>query len=389
MQFTQLALDDETRAFWREVNEFIAANRDPALATEPDVNANDQRLQRALGRRGWNIPHWPKELGGAALSPLQRHILALELSRSGAPLVGRGLTHLILPAVEQFGSQELKAEIFPGVARGDINFCLGYTEPDGGSDMAAARTRAIRDGDEWIIRGAKMFTTTAHLADFSFLIARSDTAAPKHKGLTMFLMPLKVPGVEIRPIQTIADERTNLVFYSDARISDRYRLGAEGDGWNVVSGPLGQEHGHAHGDPERLSEICGQGAGYVADLREVVAEAVDWAKCNGRAADPQVRLRVAQAALEMEAYRNTPGAMGRLAVEGLTRAASDFIDLMGPAGVLAKDTEGHVGHGVIEWSHRHAVGGSTYGGTTEVFRNMVAQRILGLPRPPKPAGASS
>ncbi len=387
MNFGRVELDPEARAFWREVRDYIAVHRDPELLDAEDVNANDFKLQKALGMRGWNIPHWLKEMGGAALSPLQRHILARELAASRAPLVMRTLTLLILPAVERHGSDELKAEIFRGVAAGEINFCLGYTEPDGGSDMAAAKTRATRDGAEWVINGAKMFTTGAHLANFSFLLARSNPEAPKHKGLTMFLMPLRVSGVEIRPIQTIADERTNLVFYSEVRIPDRYRLGAEGDGWNVVSGPLNAEHGHGNHDPDALSEISGQGAGYVDDLRDVVAEAIAWARETGRDHDPLVRLRIAEAALEMEARRNTPAAMGRLAVESLTRAASDFVDMLGPRGVLGGGGDGHVGHGAIEWSHRHAVGGSTYGGTSEVFRNMIAQRILGLPRPPKPTGA--
>ncbi len=386
MNFGRVDIEPEVQEFWREVRDFIAVHRDPELLHTEDVNANDFKLQKALGTRGWNIPHWPKEMGGTALSPLQQHILTRELAASRAPLVMRTLTLLILPAVERYGSEELKAEIFRGVAAGEINFCLGYTEPDGGSDMAAAKTRATRDGAEWVINGAKMFTTGAHLANFSFLLARSNPEAPKHKGLTMFLMPLRVPGVEIRPIQTIADERTNLVFYSEVRIPDRYRLGEEGNGWNVVSGPLNAEHGHGAQDPDALSQISGQGAGYVDDLRDVIAEAVRWARDSGRDRDPLVRLRIAEAALEMEGRRNTPGAMGRLAVESLSRVSADFIDMLGPAGVLDRDTEGHVGHGEIEWSHRHAVGGSTYGGTTEVFRNMIAQRILGLPRPPKPAG---
>jgi alkylation response protein AidB-like acyl-CoA dehydrogenase len=385
VDFSTLQIDEKAKGFWRDVREFIKQNRDPGLL-QTQHSTNDFQLQRALGAAGWNVPHWPREQGGADLSALERYILQRELDANDAPLMARQVTLAILPEVEAYGSAELKTEIFPAIAAGEINFTLGYTEPDSGSDMAAASTRAVRDGEEWVIDGAKMFTSVAHLANFAFVLARSNPAAPKHRGLTMFLVPLQISGVEIRPIQTITAERTNLVFFSNVRIPDRYRIGAEGEGWIVASGQLQSDHGVRYdSDPEHLAEITGAGVPYVDDLSNVLNEAIVWARETGRSADPLVRLRIAGAARDFEVCRNLPGLMGRLASESLTRVGADFIDMLGPVGVLGKDSPGHIGDGVIEWSHRHAIGTNTYGGTTDIFRNIIAQHVLGLPRPPRPA----
>jgi alkylation response protein AidB-like acyl-CoA dehydrogenase len=384
VDFSELQIDEKAKDFWRDVREFIEKNQDPGLL-QTQHSTNDVQLQRALGAAGWNVPHWPREQGGADLSALERYILQRELDAHDASLMARQVTLAILPEVEAYGSPELKTEIFPGIAAGEVNFTLGYTEPDSGSDMAAASTRAVRDGDEWVIDGAKMFTSVAHLAKFAFVLARSSPAAQKHRGLTMFLVPLQISGVEIRPIQTVTSERTNLVFFSNVRIPDRYRIGAEGDGWIVASGQLQSDHGVRYdSDPEHLAEITGAGAPYVDDLRNVLNEAVEWASETGRSADPLVRLRIAAAAHDLEVCRNMPGLMGRLTSESLTRVGADFIDMLGPVGVLGKDSPGHIGDGVIEWSHRHAIGTNTYGGTTDIFRNIIAQHVLGLPRPPRP-----
>jgi alkylation response protein AidB-like acyl-CoA dehydrogenase len=156
----------------------------------------------------------------------------------------------------------------------------------------------------------------------------------------------------------------------------------------VVSTPLDSEHGIGREDPNHLAEINGLGAGYTTILGRVLAEAVEWASGARRAQDPIVRRRIAQVALDMEVSRNTPGAMGRMDVEWLQRDAADLIDMIGPDALLNRETEGAVGEGVIEWAHRHSQGGAIFGGTTEIHRNIIAQRILGLPRPPLPRTAA-
>ena len=142
--------------------------------------------------------------------------------------------------MKKYGQPELVAELKPKVAKGEVRFCLGYTEPDGGSDIAAAKTRAVQEGDEWVINGSKMFTTGAHMSQYIFLITRTDPEQPKHRGLTMFLVPTDWPGVEVHALQTIGEERTNITYYGDVRLPDLYRIGPVNDGWTVVHGPLDQ-----------------------------------------------------------------------------------------------------------------------------------------------------
>jgi alkylation response protein AidB-like acyl-CoA dehydrogenase len=382
MDFREIEIDERMRQFWTEVRTFVNDNVTEDLAVRDDVNAHDARLNHALGEKGWNLPRRPRAEWGAGLDALQAYIIERELRRSSAPLMARQLSLLILPAIEQYGQDDLRAEIVEKVAKGEVTMCLGYTEPDAGSDLAGIKTRAERDGDHWVLNGSKMFTTAAQHCQYSFLLARTDPAAKKHQGLTMFLVPLDSPGVEIRPIDTLGDEKTNLVFYTGVRISDRYRLGAEGDGWRVVSGPLNEEHGIGRDDEYHLAEINPIGSTDARNLDRLVAEAVAWAVDSSRSQDPTVRRRIAEVALDTEVSRNTPGPMGRVVTsETLIRRSAELVDLIGPRALLPKGSEGALPDGLIEWAHRHAQGTAIYGGTTDIFRNIIAQRVLHLPRP--------
>ena len=164
------------------------------------------------------------------------------------------------PAVEASADPGLRDELKPQVAKGTVRFCLGYTEPDGGSDIAGAKTRAVRDGDEWVINGQKIFTSNAQYSTHVFLITRTDPTLPKHKGLTMFLVPTSSPGFERQPLPTIGDETTNISFYSDIRLPDRYRIGEVNNGWSTLHGPLDAEH-HLGEHASKLEDI-GPGAGH-------------------------------------------------------------------------------------------------------------------------------
>ena len=147
-------------------------------------------------------------------------------------------------------------EVLPRVLAGEIRLCLGYTEPEGGSDVATCKTRAVRDGDGWIINGSKMFTSNAHNAQYVFLITNTDPDAPKHKSLTMFLVPLDSPGVEIQGIRTVDGDRTNIIYYSDVRVDDKYRLGEVNGGWAVLREALNAEHGTVERDADGLQKIA-------------------------------------------------------------------------------------------------------------------------------------
>jgi alkylation response protein AidB-like acyl-CoA dehydrogenase len=395
VDFGVVELTDEARAFWAELREFLDEQLTDDLRAAVHVAGSDfyEPFQRAMGARGWLMPHWGTHEGGAALDPVRRHILALELSRQAAPINIIDTTAIGAEAVKAWGSDELRAEVLPGVTSGAIRICLGYTEPDAGSDLAAVRTRAVRAGDDWIINGSKMFTTGAQVSQFSFLLARTNTEVAKHKGLTMFLVPLDDPGVSVGPIETLGGERTNVVYYGDVRITDKYRLGPVDGGWSVLSAPLDEEHGIGTANGQGLGEINGQGAWHNRSLQRIFAAAHRWAVTPDADGDAPIdeqatAARLAQVAMDIEVARSTPGAMGRLvAAELLIQDAADLIDLAAPDSLIARGESGAVEDGTFEWGHRFAPGSAIYGGTVEIQRNIIAQRFLGLPRPLMPSAS--
>jgi 3-oxocholest-4-en-26-oyl-CoA dehydrogenase alpha subunit len=388
MDFSVIDLDDETRDFWDEVRAFL----DEHLTDE--VHEHEWRtgdgmnvgFHRILGERGWILPTWPEDEGGAGLTQLQATILEHELAARREPSITRGTTRLVTAAVRQWARDDVKAEVLPAVARGEVRMCLGYTEPDTGSDLANVKTRAVRDGDEWVVNGQKMFTTGAHNCQYTFLVTRTNPDVPKHKGITMFLVPLDTPGVEIGPVHTLGGERTNMVYFDDVRVPDRYRLGEVDDGWRVVTGPLNAEHGMDETGPMPLEEASGENGLYM----EVYVEAFDrlerWASAEGPDGrrpieDPIVRRRLARIATDIELAKMTPGPMGRIVgVEAFIRDAVEMLDLVGPAGLLKRGEEGAVADGWFEYAHRFAQGTAIYGGTTDVHRNIIAEHFLGMPK---------
>src|SRR6202000_2749972 len=211
----------------------------------------DEGVHVALGGEGYLAADWKDDSEGG-VSALHRRIWDLEIGRAHTPWFHWGTTAVVARAVRQFGSGELADEVLPGVLSGHVRLCLGYTEPEGGSDVATCKTRATRDGDRWIINGSKMFTYNAHNAKYVFLLTNSDPEAPKHKNLTMFLVPLASPGVEIQPIRTIDGDRTNIVYYSDVRVDEHYRIGDVNGGRGGRRGGVGAGAGTAAG-----GRVCG------------------------------------------------------------------------------------------------------------------------------------
>jgi alkylation response protein AidB-like acyl-CoA dehydrogenase len=302
--------------------------------------------------------------------------------------VAGGANGLIWPAVDMYGVPDLKAELKPLVANGNARFVLGYSEPDGGSDIANAKTRAERDGDEWVINGQKIFTTSAQNGTHVFLITRTDPNLPKHKGLTMFLVPMDTPGIEVQALPTVGDERTNLTYYGDVRISDRYRLGEVNNGWSVLHGPLDAEHSIG-GEASKLEDLS-IGTGHMRYMLTAVEAATKWAKDapdgDGPMIDDKTFLTgLGHMLVEIEAAYATPGPMGRIKGADVAIANSErLIDLVGPEAILPYGADGTIANGAIEASHRAVQVTATYGGTTEVFRTIIAQHHLGLPRPDYP-----
>jgi 3-oxocholest-4-en-26-oyl-CoA dehydrogenase alpha subunit len=386
MDFSAVPLTEDQQAFAEEVRAFLDEHlTDKVKAGLRERSSTyDESLYLALGAKGWLFPRWRKEDGGAGLDDVRVKILETELP----PNVMLGTTALCWPAVEKEGEPSLRDELKPGVANGTVRIAQGYTEPDGGSDIANAKTRAVRDGDEWVINGQKIFTSNAQYATHVFLITRTDPSLPKHKGMTMFLVPTSSPGFERQPLPTIGDETTNVSFYSDIRLPDRYRVGEVNNGWSTLHGPLDAEH-HLDGPASKLEEI-GPGEGIVRHLSQSVDAALDWAKGapdgNGpMIADKAFLAGIGHLLTEMEASGCTPTAMGKIKGSDTVRLGfEELIDLVGSAATIPYGADGAIGDGIIEYGHRVAQHSAVPGGTVEVFRTIVAQHDLGLPRPDYP-----
>ncbi len=372
------ALEAETEAFF-------ADNLTPELRAKAHFSfeGHDWDFHKKLGEARLLFPSWPEEYGGRGADPYADTCSSNVWERHGWGRVGTGVTDMVGHMVQWFGHPETKAEVLPRLAHGEATCSLGYSEPGSGSDVFAARTRAVRDGDEWVINGQKMFTSGAELASYIFLLTRTDPDAPKHKGITMFLVPVNTPGIEIRPIYTFQDERTNTTFYADVRIPDRYRVGEVNGGSAVLIGALSLEQG---------------GGSYTTVQQYMLAQAVDWARNTrlGHAPAIEDRLvlsRLARTAthgvisdllsrrsLWVRAERKEDKAYGPMskvfAVETYNRDSTDLLDMMAPDSILRRPGPA----GQIERDHRRSSASTIYAGASEVLRSMVGEKALGLPR---------
>ena len=290
MDFSRVELSDEDEAFLHESRDFLRELvTDEVLRRDRETGDNfDEGVHLALGEAGYLTREWKPESEGG-FNRVRNRIWQLEKRRAHVPWVTFGTTAMIARSVEKFGSPELKAEVMPRVFNGQVRLCLGYTEPEGGSDVATCKTRAVRDGDSWVINGSKMFTTGAHNCQYVFLITNTDPDAPKHKSLTMFLVPLDSPGIEIQGIRTVDGDRTNIVYYSDVRVDDKYRLGEVNDGWTVVREPLNVEHGAVEAAADGLADvsIMMHQAGFMATAADKAAAKV----AEDRSRRPQAHRR--------------------------------------------------------------------------------------------------
>ncbi|HEV7359869.1 MAG TPA: acyl-CoA dehydrogenase family protein [Mycobacterium sp.] len=390
MDFSRVALSPEDQAFAEETRAFVAEHvTDDVLQRDREFGENfDERVHLALGEAGYLTSEWKLESEGG-FTALRRRIFELEIGRAHTPWYHWGTTSVVARLVQQFGAPELTAAVLPGVLSGEIRLCLGYTEPEGGSDVATCKTRAVRDGSgdgAWIINGSKMFTSNAQNAKYVFLLTNTDPQAPKHKSLTMFLVPLDSPGVEIQGIRTIDGDRTNIVYYSDVRVDDLYRIGEVNAGWTVMRFALDAEHGLTDREDHGLQNISA-----MSEHGRVMAQAVDktaalvtQAGPDGRCPldDDSVKYRLGRSIARMEAALSTPGAYGRVALAQTMRDIStDLMDLQGTVSALPADAKGSADDGAAEHLFRHALPTGIYGGTMEVFRNMIAQHELKLGRP--------
>lgn len=389
-----IRFSDEDEAFRREAAAWLedalsgefAAVRGRGGAGDDAALVDERRAwERKLAEGGWTCIGWPREHGGRGASLTQQVIFHEEYARANGP--GR-LNHmgetLLGPTLIAFGSDAQKRRFLPPIVRGEEIWCQGYSEPNAGSDLAAVQTRARLEGDEWVIDGQKVWTSWAAWADWCFVLCRTDPASKRHHGLSYLLVPMRQPGVEIRPIRQITgDAEFFEVFYDGARTPREFVVGAPGDGWRVALATLAFERGVS---------TLGQQMAFRNELAEIVAAA----KRSGRSADPLIRQRIASAWMGLEIQRCNA-----------LRTLSSESDLSGPAmihkifwatwhrelGKLALDVLGP------EAETQGAAGGepsrlqrlflftrsdTIYGGSNEIQLNLIAERALGLPREPRP-----
>jgi alkylation response protein AidB-like acyl-CoA dehydrogenase len=378
MDFSRVELSDDDQNFLDEARRFLAEHMtEEVRRRDRETGDNfDEGLHLKFGAAGYLAKEWKPESEGG-FSRVRRRIWEQEKRRVHVPWVTWGTTAMVARSVAKFGSPELRDEVLPKVFSGEVRLCLGYTEPEGGSDVATCKTRAVRDGDGWIINGAKVFTTGAHNCQYVFLITNTAPDAQKHKSLTMFLVPLDSPGIEIQGIRTVDGDRTNIVYYSDVRVDDKYRLGDINAGWTVLREPLNVEHGAVAAAPDGLQDtsIMMHQAGFMA-------EAVDKAAARVPIDDKSVAYRLGRSVAKMEAALSAPSIFGRVAIAQTMRDISpDLMDILGPASALPFGTDGAADDGSAEYVYRFAPLVGIYGGTLEVFRNMIAQYALGLGKP--------
>src|SRR5919108_3021970 len=372
-----LSLSPAEREFRDAVRSWIKANH-PGREPDGDREAFEFRRawQRALNERGWAGLSWPTEYGGAGATLVEQAIFFEEVARAGAPSMANVLGLAMGgPTVIAHGTEEQKQRYLPPILSADEIWCQGFSEPESGSDLASLKTRAVRNGSEWIVTGQKVWTTYAHEAKWCMLVARTDPDAPKHRGLTYFLMDMEQNGVEVRPLVQITGEAEfNELFIEGARIPDENIVGGEGNGWPVAITTL-------------MHERAGLAFALQVQVQIALRELQDAIRDRGRAGDPVVRQRFAQVfaeaqVLRLNAYRGLTATMKRGAPgpEG-SLGKWHWAEVNQALTELGMDVEGSLAADGA-WTHRflRARANSIEGGTTEILKNIVAERVLGLPR---------
>lgn len=385
---------EDEKQFIRDVRDFLRDNHDAEvmdlhrenLAQLADTPARRAFMQK-LARRGWLGITWPKEYGGQDGKGFYEYLLNEQLSAVGAPQLGKG-TGVVGKTLIRVASDKLKREFLPKILAAEVEFALGYTEPSAGSDAAAMRLKAERSGEGWLLNGQKTFTTSAHFADWYWVGARTDPDAPKHHGITLFLLPMDHPGLTIQPMYTIGGERTNAVFFDNVFVPDDYRVGELNRGFQYIAEAL---------DIERFGMFT---FSPVRGRMEALCDYVRSARRDGKPLkdDPVVRQRIAQLATECEAARllgvrfvdtalnatRTPTAEASAyklyATEFSRRLADATMDIVGAPAQLTRENADAPMEGRPPGSYVLTLLETIGGGTSEIQRNIIATRKLGLPR---------
>ncbi|NUS54366.1 MAG: acyl-CoA dehydrogenase [Streptomycetaceae bacterium] len=390
MDFRYSDEDEEFRAEVREwlrenlAGEFAAAVGTGGPGSEHEHFEIRRAWERRLGEGGWIGLDWPKEYGGREATLMQQVIFGEEYARAKAPgRVNHMGENLLGPTVLAFGTDEQKARFLPPIARGEELWCQGYSEPGAGSDLAGLRTSAVQDAEtgDWRISGQKVWTSLAHEADWIFVLARTEAGSSRHKGISFFLAPMDQPGIEVRPIvQLTGTSEFNEVFFDGARAKNEHVVGQLGQGWGVAMGLLAFERG--------VSTLAQQ-IGFELELQTVI----DVAKANGAIEDPALRERLLQAWIDLKVLRcNALRTLGSPDPGAPSVAKLVWGNWHQRLGTLAMDVGGADATLAAELPYEltdaqrlflFTKSDTIYGGSNEVQRNIIAERVLGMPREPK------
>jgi alkylation response protein AidB-like acyl-CoA dehydrogenase len=343
---------------------------------------------RQMGRDGWLTPGWPVAYGGRGLDPLTQKILLEELVLAEAPFPFVTV-NTVGPALMRLGTDAQKSAILPRIASGDLIFAIGYSEPSAGTDLASLKTRAVRDGDAYIVNGQKIFTSGAEGADFIFLAVRTDPDAPPHKGITILMMDTRLPGFSVSPIWTVGGFRTNVTYYEDVRIPADMVIGAVDGGWRLIAEQLNHERiglaaltysGNGCFDQvvEWARGIEAGGGGRLIDVpwvQSALGEAYALLRAIGVMGN-----RVAAEVAQGSTRADLASGLKVFGTEGMIRVMRLLLDILGPVGLIRDGSPGAALRGRIEREYRKCQINTFGGGTAEVLRDMVAQVGLGMPR---------
>ena len=392
----EFAFTEKEEAFRQEVRDFLATELPPGLEIdEVSFGTRYDEVQafiRKMGEKGWLTLAWPKEYGGRGASPMEQIIFMEEMAyhRAGGMCIG---TTWVGPSIMNYGTEEQKKKYLPEISSGEIEVCLGYSEPQAGSDLASLQTRAVADGDQYVINGQKIFTSMAHVAKYCWLAARTNPEAPKkHKGISMFMVDMNTPGITVRPLYDLRGSRVfNEVFFDDVRVNKDCLVGGENNGWYVLMTALSLERG-----------TWGGGANNVATCQRLLDELVNYVKAtevNGKplADDPSVQDKLAQMAIDIEVARLLAYRLAWIQSRGIIPVSESSVskifgsemqrnmgniamDIAGLHGQLKANSKWTPLNGHIENMYLWAIAPSIGAGTDEIQRGLIATMGLGLPR---------
>jgi alkylation response protein AidB-like acyl-CoA dehydrogenase len=384
----------EEEAFRTEVREFLKVELPSGwqdqFDSETELGADQQsefgrQFNKKLAERHWLTLPWPEEYGGLKASIMQQMIYNEEMAYNGAPTGLNMGVAWVGPSLMIYGTEEQKKRFLPAIASHDEIWCTLYSEPEAGSDLASLQTRAVKDGDEWVINGQKIWTSGAHRSDWGWLAARTDPEAPKHKGISMFILPMDTAGITIRPLVNMAGMHGfNEVFFEDVRIPANYIVGQENNGWYQLAVALDFERSSVAG-VARARRWCEDLIAFSKERRPFLE------------ARPEVRHRLAEIGLEIDVGQNLSYRVASLQQTGKIpnyeasiaklysselgrRLAGTGMDLLGLYGQLRPRSKFSYLKGRIERYYQLSVAETIGGGTSEIMRNIIAMRGLGLPK---------